>query len=251
MLDYIKNGLETILGGLDATLTVTMQKVNSLEKGANKPEPNLVQCVYRELPSMLPKSAVPDRIIRGEMVIVALEEKKEIIDEAFSTFLSTYQATYNTDRMYYFSNLIPIGQADNIGAKTYQKWHLSVDVQIISNLSTIRDVAVVIGGITLNYQNGLIAFDAVKSQEVATRPINQTERLLPIYQTLTITFRMLDIDDPFCDLIKSYIYAATPQVACTVTDGAEALTFSARITEIVKSAKDEAYSTILVTLRRA
>jgi hypothetical protein len=109
----------------------------------------------------------------------------------------------------------------------------------------------VIGNVTLNYQNGLIAFDVAQREEVASRPVAGYERLLPITNSLEVTFRFLELNDPFTELIKGYIYTKTPQVACTVTDGLEALTFNARITEIVKSAKDEAYSTILVVVRRA
>ena len=251
MLDYIKNGLQAILTTLESDLIVTIQKTNSLEKKINKEEDKLIQITYRELPSMLPKASVKDRLIRGELIVVALEEQKEIVEGLFELYLDSAHNTFNVDRIYYFSNLQAFGVAENIGSKVYQTWRIAMDYQIVGDLSTLKDVSITIDSKVLTYQNGLLAYDISKTEEFGNYPVLGVEKLIPKYTSNIVTFRILDIEDDFCEYIRGFLYGTNAQVSVTIADKTDSVTFNARLVEITKSAKDEAYSTILVVLRRA
>jgi hypothetical protein len=139
MLDFIKNALQTILNAIDSDLTVTIQNVNSFDKAIKAPEDKLIQIVYRELPGLMPSMQIKDRIINGTLTVVALEKYKETVIMLFSIFVETYNATFQTDRKLQFTNLVPIGLADNIGSKIYQTWQMSVIANIQDKMATLFD----------------------------------------------------------------------------------------------------------------
>lgn len=250
MLTFIKTALETILSTLQTNITnVVVQQTNSLEKGLNKPEPNLLQIVYRKNNGEVSTIKAKDRYVSGVLYFLALEEEKAVLEEMWEIFLETYNRTLQTDRTIYAGELSPFGIAENIGAKTYQMYAAIFDVQIVDSIGTLANISVTINNETINAESGLLSCVHGHAWVLAEAPISQYLELKRRYKVRTIELSVLDIENDFTDLIKTYLFDDIPKATITITDGTTSTTFTGEIA-ITHSSQQKAFNSYQITIRR-
>lgn len=147
MLTWIETKLQAILTAYKVNNTTALEKVgvlniNALEKKFSAYlEKEQILLTYRELPGTLPKMPVYDKITNANMYVYAVESEKVAVECIMNEFISTYNATEQTtiSKILNFTNLTPLGDADNSGAIDYQAWQFGLMATIIDSLTTIHD----------------------------------------------------------------------------------------------------------------
>ena len=262
-LTWIETQLQTALTTIKSTVTTSLVKVavfdtNSMEKKyQDYLESEQITIVFRELPGMLPEMPIADKTIMGNLFVYAPEQEKEVVVALVDTFISTYNATYQSMNLgaykvkFRFTNLTPIGRADNKGSKFYQAWQFGVTMLVIDELSTIQNRAVTYGGNTVNSANGLINFRFEKSPVFAEYPTSPSAEGKKIrYIKYKITFTVLDSSDTAVAALKALIYDTSYSATCLVTSGSSSLSFTGKIISAVEGASEQGYPTLTFVIER-
>lgn len=147
MLTWIETQLQAILDTYKETNETTLVKVgvlniNALEKKfKDYLEEEQMLITYRELPGTLPNMPVFDRIINSNMYVYALENEKTAVEYIINKFISTYNATVQSSisREFHFTNLTPLGEAENTGALDYQAWQFGMLATVKDSLTSLID----------------------------------------------------------------------------------------------------------------
>jgi len=250
MLNFIKNALQTILDTLNTTLThVTVQDVNSLEKGVAKKEENILTIVYRANQGEVTTIKAKDRYVSGVLNFFVLESEKATIQALWDEFLETYNKTLQTDRIIFAGQIAAIGPADNVGSKMYQLWQAQFDVQIIDSIGTLKDISITIDTETIDAESGLLSYTNRHEWVLAEAPIGNYITYARRYKINIIEISVLDMNNDFTDLMKTYLYDNIPESSVTITDVDTTITFNAELS-ITKSAQQKAFNSYQIIIRR-
>ena len=152
MLNWIETTLQGILDIYKASNDTTLEKVgvldiNALEKKfKDYLEKEQIIMTYRELPGTLPKMPIFDKIVNATMYVYAVENEKQTVKDIMDEFISTYNAVYNDtlSKILTFTNMTPLGNADNTGVVDYQVWQFGMIITNIDRLTSLHDRSVII-----------------------------------------------------------------------------------------------------------
>lgn len=262
-LTWVETQLQSALTTIKSTVTTSLVKVamfdtNSMEKKyQDYLESEQITIVFRELPGMLPEMPIADKTIMGNLFIYAPEQEKEVVVALVDTFISTFNATYQSMNLgaykikYRFTNLTPIGRADNKGSKFYQAWQFGVTMLVIDDLTTIQNRAVTFASNTVNSANGLINFRFEKIPVYAEYPISSTaEGKIFRFIKFRITFTVLDNSDTAVAALKALIYDTSYSGTCLVTSGSSSTSFTGKIISAIEGASEQGYPTLTFVIER-
>lgn len=250
MLNFIKTALQTILDTLETTLThVTVQDVNSLEKGVAKKEENILTIVYRANQGEVTTIKAKDRYVSGVLNFFVVENEKATVQALWNEFLETYNKTLQTDRIIFAGQIAAIGQPDNVGARTFQLWQAQFDVQIIDSIGTLKDISVTIDSETIDAESGLLSYTNRHEWVLAEAPTSNYLTFQRRYKVNVIEISVLDMNNDFTDLMKTYLYDDLPESTVTITDVDTTVTFAAELS-VTKSAQQKAFNSYQIIIRR-
>jgi len=262
-LTFVETQLQSVLTTIKSSVTTSLAKVavldtNSMEKKyQDYLESEQLLLVFRELPGMLPEMPLADKTIMGNFFVYALESEKEVVVALIDTFISTYNATYQSMNLgaykvrFRFTNLTPIGRADNKGSKFYQAWQFGVTLLVIDDLTTIQNRTVTFAGNTVNSVNGLIKFNFEKIPVYAEYPVASTAEGKKIrYIKYRITFSVLDNTNSAILALKALIYNSTYTGTCIVTSGTTTTSFTGKIINAVEGALEQGYPILTFVIER-
>lgn len=262
-LTFIETQLQFALTTLKLSVTTSLVKVavvdtNSMEKKyQDYLESEQITIVFRELPGMLPELPLKDKTIMGNMFVFAPEQEKEVVVALIDTFISTYNATYQSMDLgaytvkFRFTNLTPIGRADNKGGKFYQTWQFGITMLVIDDLTTIQNRAVTYAGNSVNSVNGLINWRFEKIPTYAEYPNSSSAEGKKIrYIKYRVTFTVLDSDDTAVAALKALIYDASYSGACIVNSGSSAISFTGKIMSAIEGAAEQGYPTLTFVIEK-
>jgi hypothetical protein len=145
MLTFIQNALQAILDDYTGTTTLTKVSVVTIksEERTLKDYADAVTLllVYRDLPSLLPQLPVEDRVQDGTFAVFARADEKEAVQDILNEFINTYNATQQTsiDGIMYFTNAVPFGNSDNVGAVKYSMWQFGVKFRTLQSIYSLYD----------------------------------------------------------------------------------------------------------------
>jgi hypothetical protein len=145
MLTFIQNALQAILDAYTGTTTLTKVSVVTIksEERTLKDYTDAVTLllVYRDLPSLLPQLPVEDRVQDGTFSVFARADEKEAVQDILNEFINTYNATQQTsiDGIMYFTNAVPFGNAENVGAVKYSMWQFGVKFRTLQSIYSLYD----------------------------------------------------------------------------------------------------------------
>lgn len=262
-ITFVETQLQAALDTVKTAVTTSLVKVavvdtNSQEKKyQDYLESEQITIVFRELPGMLPELPVADKTILGNFFVYAPEAEKEVVVAVIDTFISEYNATYQSMNLgaykakYRFTNLTPIGRADNKGSKFYQAWQFGVTITIIDDLSTIQTRAVTFAGFTANSANGLINFKFEKIPNYGEYPTENTgEGKVARFIKYRVTFTVLDYDDTAIKGLKALIYDTSYSGTCLVTSGTNTASFTGKIMTAIEGASEQGIPTLTFVIER-
>ena len=145
MLTFIKNAIQTILDAYTSATALTQASVITI-KSEERPlkdysDSETLLLVYREMPSLLPQLPVEDRVTDGTFAIFARADEKTAVEAIINEFINTYNATQQTTigGVLYFTNLIPVGGSENVGAVKYSMWQFGVKFRTLSSIYSLYD----------------------------------------------------------------------------------------------------------------
>jgi hypothetical protein len=260
-LSFIETSIQTILTSYKLTKTTSLSKVavvdtnSSVKKYSDYLESEQITVVYRELPGFYPNMPVADKIVTASFFVYALEKEKyvvkKIIDEFTDTYNTTLQELTSGDFKFQFTNLTPIGRADNKGALIYQTWQFGATITVIDSVTSIFNRSVTIGSYTLNATKGLVSAQLEKAPVYAEYAQDTSKKQLILrYMHYRLTFSVLDSDDSDAAYVKGLVYDSTEGFEVTYTSGTEDITFDAKIISAIDSVSEQGYPIINFTLER-
>ena len=145
MLTFIQNALQAILDAYTGTTTLTKVSVVTI-KGEERTLKDYADAVTlllvdRDLPSLLPQLPVEDRVQDGTFAVFARADEKDAVQDVLNEFINTYNATQQTsiDGIMYFTNAVPFGNAENVGAVKYSMWQFGVKFRTLSSIYSLYD----------------------------------------------------------------------------------------------------------------
>ena len=145
MLTFIQNAIQAILDAYNGTTTLTKVSVVTIksEERTLKDYTDAVTLllVYRDLPSLMPQLPVEDRVQDGTFAVFARADEKEAVQDILNEFINTYNATQQTtiDGIMYFTNAVPFGNSDNIGAVKYSTWQFGIKFRTLQSIYSLYD----------------------------------------------------------------------------------------------------------------
>lgn len=258
MLDFMQTTLQTGLNTILASNTTSKLKkvavlnTNAFEKKFQSYlENEQITVVYRELPGLLPNMPIKDKVVSGNLFVYAPEDEKEVVEDLVDNFIKTYNATFQTDRVLRFTNLTPIGRADNTGAIFYQLWQFSVTALVIDKMGSIYNRSVTIGTSTLNAARGLITASYTRQPVYGEYPndsggVNRIFR----YEKGVLQFSFLDSFDTIAMTYKDLAYSSQTSTSVTFVSGSDSITFTGSITLVNDTATEGQFPVITITIER-
>lgn len=205
MLEWIETTVQALLDEYRVDNITTIQKVgvldiNALEKKFNDYlEKEQMILTYRELPGTLPNMPVFDKLTSANMYVYALENEKETVKEILNDFISTYNATKidSLSMILYFTNLTPIGRADNTGAVDYQVWQFGINAVVISSLTNIYDRSIIVSTTDNTFDSSTSEYWDAQSEDNRETYIGALTDLDPIDYPLGYALKVGEVLEPF------------------------------------------------------
>ena len=146
MLNFIKAKIQEILDtvGVANTTLKTVQIVTEKSDERTVKEyydHETLLLVARELPSLLPQLPVADRFTSISITAHAVETEKAVVDDVINEFIDTYNGTKQSSigGIFYFTNLVPTGVRENIGAYRFGSWSFAITYRELSGITSIYD----------------------------------------------------------------------------------------------------------------
>jgi len=260
MLDYIETNLQTALDAYIAAENVTnLKKVAVLDTNAKDVkyqdylEEEQITVVYREMPGFLPSMPVSDKVIAGNFFVYALEEEKEALKAVFDSFIEANNSVKDDtiNMSFQFTNLTPIGRADNKGARFYQAWQMGVSATAYDKLTSIYDRQITIAGNTINIMNGLTSLDVIKEPNMTDYPKSaQAHGKKLRYIVKRVEFSVFDSSDTDVQGLKDLVYNEEHEVTVVITSDTKTDSYTGKIMQALDSSTIEDYPVLKFIIER-
>lgn len=260
-LQWIETTLQSILTTYKATNNTSLSKVavfdtNSMtKKYQDYLDSEQLVIIYRELPGLYPNMPIADKILSASFFVYALEKEKYIVKQLIDEFTDTYNMTLQelTDNTYkfQFTNLTPIGSADNKGALYFQTWQFGATITVIDSITSIFDRVINIESTALSASKGLVSarFEKIPVYAEYSESTSQKKMILK-YMHYVLTFSILDSDDTSVAYVKGLVYDSVNSVSVTYTSGDESITFTGKIRTALDDISEQGYPILNFIIER-